>query len=106
MTQGDIVALAFTIAIDGIPFNLSGASVWMNFAFNILAKYSCSVVDAANGTFFLNIGSDVTALFRPGVYDFNLWVQQPGVPPLATQYLVGVLTVNPSALLLGANPCQ
>jgi hypothetical protein len=105
MTQGDIIASAFTIAIDGVPFNLTGASIWINIAFNTLVKYSCQVVDAANGTFFLNIGSTATALFEPGVYDFDLWVQQPGSPPLATQYLVGVLTVNPSTLL-GVSPCQ
>ena len=104
MTQGDIIALAFTIALDGVPFNLTGASVYMNFAFDTPIKYACSVVDAVNGVFFLNIASDVTDLFEPGVYDFDLWVQQPGLPPLATQYLVGVLTVNPSTLL-GASPC-
>ena len=104
MTQGDTVALVFSIAIDSVPFNLTNADVFMVFAFRTPIKYSSpllgiTISDPINGTFVLNISSAQTALFDPGVYDFALWISQPNTPPLVTKYLSGVLTV------LGASAC-
>lgn len=100
-TQGDIIPWNFKIDNAGIPLNLLGMLVKMTIGFATPLLLSTGngkiqIIDAVGGEFQVNLSSAETALFVPGVYDYDLWIEESFSPPVERQYLTGKITVNPS----------
>ena len=105
-TTGDVVAMAFTgTNSDATPLNLSGAIIKMTIGFDTpleLTTFNGGIIvtDAANGKFTVNMSSNMTALFIPGAYPYDLWIQPQLSPPVETQYITGDIYVNQSVTVV------
>ena len=99
--QGDVVAWAFTGAINGTPINLTDALIKMtidmgySYPLNTI-NGGITITNALAGQFSVNISSDDTAGFLAGIYPYDLWIEPQVSPPVETQYITGMISVYQS----------
>lgn len=99
--QGDVINWAFQLKIATVPLNLTDYRIKMTIDFETPLQLSTDngsvvITNATNGQFQINISSSDTAIFEPGTYDYDLWLEPTLSPPTETQYLTGSVTVNKS----------
>lgn len=97
-TQGDVVPWSMMGQINGSPMNLTGATIKMTIGFSTPLVLSTGnggieIVNAAAGQFQINLSSDETAAFVPGIYPYDMWIESQSSPPVENQYVTGNISV-------------
>lgn len=105
LTQGDFVGWSFLLKIDDTPINLTGAYVKMIIGMPtplVLSTENSGItmINPVGGEFLVNISSDQTEQFDLGTYQYEVWVKQNIASSNETQYISGVVTINPSISVL------
>ncbi len=96
ITRGETVAMQMAVATDDGPIDLSGYEIRLTIRFPTPLEFSTNdgsivILDAAAGTFQLNISSTVSVTFIAGAYPFDAWYASAG--GVQTPFLKGTFAI-------------
>ncbi len=96
--QGETIGINFIATINGAPINLTGTIIKLTIGFPEPETFNnlnggITITNPLAGNFILNLTSDETADFAPGIYPYDLWIETSTSPPIETQYITGNISV-------------